>query len=276
MSKTTETTDTTGDRPPVLTLVNSKGGVGKTSLVAHLAGALAARDHEVLVADLAPEGDLTLALGHADAYDPARDWSLHDALTAPEDYQERLGDLLVSGAEFDVLPSNEQLLGDPDTAEVLGETEEGRHAVDRLLDAEAVRDYDVVLVDNEPRVNALTDASIVAADGVVVPLYSEALSVQGLQRLSKQISSVGHLGGGVDVLAFVLNRVQNNNQSEAVVRQVREKFGDDHAVLEVRDRVDLQRSLARDQESIVASSIECDQEAVLDDLAAVVEEGLGL
>lgn len=275
MSETTGMTEATGGRPPVLTLLNSKGGVGKTSLVVHLGGALAARGHDVLLVDMAPEGDLTLALGYGDAYDPSRDWSLHEALTAPDDYQDRLGDLLVDGEEFDLLPSNERLLG-RETAETLRGTEGGRQAFDRLLDAEAVGDYDVVLVDNEPRINVLTDASIVAADGVVVPLYSEALSVQGLQRLSKQISSVGHLGGGVDVLAFVLNRVRNNNQSAAVVRQVRDQFGDDHAVLEIRERVDLQRSLARDQESIVASSIECDQEAVLDDLAAVVEEGLAL
>lgn len=269
------TTDGGRDRPPVVTFLNQKGGVGKTSLVIHTAGALAARGHRVLVVDLAPEGDLTTILGHADHYDPARDETLHAALTAPREGRSLLEDLVVSREEFDLVPSNEQLLG-LDTAAALEDQADGRLALDQLLGADVVREYDVVLVDNEPRINALTDAAIVAADGVVVPLYAEALSVQGLSRLGKQIESVAGLGAPTEILAFVLNRVETNNQAEAIVSQVWDGFGDGYSIFEIRKRVDLQRSLSRDSASVFASSVECDQEAVLEDLAERIEEGVGL
>lgn len=275
MTGTTETTGG-GDGPAVLSLSNSKGGVGKTSLAVHLAGGLSDRGLEVLVADLDPGGDLTMILGHADAYQPDPDaWSLHEALAAPEGYRSRLADRILQRDEFDLLPANERMLVQ-DTAEVLAGHDDGRLAVQRLFTTGAVDQYDVILLDNEPRINALTDAALVAADGVVVPLYAEALSAQGLHRLGQQIASVDHLGGGVEVLAFVLNRVEDNDQSAAVVRNVRENFGDDHAILEVRKRVDLQRSIARDDQSIFASSVWTDQQAVLADLAQLAAEGLGL
>lgn len=281
MTRTTKTPETPGtpdggrDRPPVVTFLNSKGGVGKTSLVAHTAGALADRGHNVLTVDLAPEGDLTAILGHADRYDPALGGTLHAALEAPDEADALLEELIISREEFDLLPSNEQLIG-RDTARNLEDRDDGRLAVDHLLDADVVREYDVVLLDNEPRINALTDAAIVAADGVVVPLYAEALSVQGISRLGKQIQSVADLGDSTEVLAFVLNRIETNNQSAAIVAQVWEQFGDGHEIFEIRKRVDLQRSLSRDSASIFASPLECDQTEVLADLAETIEAGLDL
>lgn len=274
MAGTTETTETTGTKgrsgTPVVAMINQKGGVGKTTLTVHVAGALADRGLRVLVVDLAPEGALTSILGYDDAYAPDQSVTLHELLLAPSEHRGQLSNLIQPGPEFDVLPANERMV-DKTASDLEGEPR-SRQRLEMLL--EAVEGYDVILVDNAPSVSILTDNALIASDGVVVPLYAEALSVQGLDRLQKQIQGIEQYFGAVNILAFVLNRVEVNNQADAMVRQVRENFGDAFPVLEIRKRVALQRSLAAQQRSIFDVEEAVDMQQPLEEIAALIDRSL--
>ncbi|WP_336134230.1 ParA family protein [Natronomonas amylolytica] len=255
---------------PVLALINQKGGVGKTTLTVHVAGALAARGLDVLVVDAAPEGALTSILGYDVAYEPNRDVTLHELILEPIEYADRVDDIIESGEEFDLLPANERMVDN--TAKSLEGEPRARERLEMVFDT--IDGYDIIVVDNAPSVNTLTDNALIASDSVLVPLYAEALSVQGLDRLQKQVQGIEQYYGDVTILGFVLNRVEQNNQSDAMVEQVRVNFGNAFEIFEIRKRVALQRPLASQQRSVFAVEESTDMEAVLENIAALAKREL--
>ena len=137
--------------------------------------------------------------------------------------------------------------------------------------------YDVILVDNMPSINVLTDNTLVASDGVLIPAYAEALSVQGLDRLQKQIDSVREYFGAVRILGIVANRVEHNKQADAMLDQLHSEFEDELGipVFDVYKRVDLQRTIAAQKRSIFAAEeIESDMAEVISEVASLVDNEL--
>ncbi|MDV7351168.1 ParA family protein [Halorubrum distributum] len=274
MSQTTETGETIETSPAIVAMLNQKGGVGKTTLTIHVAGALADRELDVLVVDLAPEGALTSILGYDEAYsDLDREVSLHELLLDPS-RAAGVEDLVLEGEEFDLLPSNERMV-DRTGGELNGEPR-ARERLKMALD-ELGAGYDVVLVDNMPSINVLTDNALVASDGVLIPAYAEALSVQGLDRLQKQIDSVREYFGTVRILGIVANRVEHNKQADAMLEQLHAEFEDGLGipVFDVYKRVDLQRAIAAQERSIFAAEeLDTDMAEVIAEIAALVDDEL--
>jgi chromosome partitioning protein len=274
MPQTTETGETIETSPAIVAMLNQKGGVGKTTLTIHVAGALADRELDVLVVDLAPEGALTSILGYDEAYsDLDREVSLHELLLDPS-RAAGVENLVLEGEEFDLLPSNERMV-DRTGGELNGEPR-ARERLKMALD-ELGAGYDVVLVDNMPSINVLTDNALVASDGVLIPAYAEALSVQGLDRLQKQIDSVREYFGTVRILGIVANRVEHNKQADAMLEQLHAEFEDGLGipVFDVYKRVDLQRAIAAQERSIFAAEeLDTDMAEVLAEIAALVDDEL--
>lgn len=272
MSETTETSDTGETMAPIVAMLNQKGGVGKTTLTVQLGGVLADRGWDVLAVDLEPEGALTSILGFDDVYgDLGQSVTLHDLLLDPQSHADHAGDLVLEGPEFDLLPAHEKMVDN--TASTLEGEPKARERLGMAL-ASLRGEYDIILVDNEPSINVITDNALRNSDGVIIPTYAEGLSVQGLDRLQKQISSIEEYYGPVNVLTLVINRIENNNQADAMVQSLRDGFGEHVPVVEIRKRVALQRSLVREGKSIVSADEDVDMEARLEDLAAVVEDEL--
>ncbi|WP_200532221.1 ParA family protein [Halorubrum sp. LN27] len=271
MTETGETIETT---PAIVAMLNQKGGVGKTTLTIHVAGGLADRGLDVLVVDLAPEGALTSILGYDEAYsDLDREVSLHELLLDPSRATD-VDDFVLEGKEFDLLPANERMV-DRTGGELNGEPR-ARERLKMVLD-ELGAGYDVVLVDNMPSINVLTDNTLVASDGVLIPAYAEALSVQGLDRLQKQIDSVREYFGAVRILGIVANRVEHNKQADSMLKQLHAEFEDGLGipVFDVYKRVDLQRTIAAQERSIFAAEeIESDMAEVIGEVASLVDNEL--
>jgi chromosome partitioning protein len=274
MPQTTETGETIETSPAIVAMLNQKGGVGKTTLTIHVAGALADRGLDVLVVDLAPEGALTSILGYDEAYsDLDREVSLHELLLDPSRAAD-VEDLVLEGEEFDLLPANERMV-DRTGGELNGEPR-ARERLKMTLD-ELGAGYDVVLVDNMPSINVLTDNALVASDGVLIPAYAEALSVQGLDRLQKQIDSVREYFGAVRILGIVANRVEHNKQADAMLEQLHAEFEDGLGipVFDVYKRVDLQRAIAAQERSIFAAEeLDSDMAEVIAEIAALIDDEL--
>ncbi|AEI39074.1 ParA family protein [Paenibacillus mucilaginosus] len=171
----------------VIAVCMNKGGVGKTTLVTHLAAVLAsgADPAKVLVVDIDPQGNAAVVFGR----DPDRleRGSTADVLLRGTP----LADITVPVSDhLDLAPASDELNGSE--VQVLGQP--GRYARPLHLLKEAVgrvkKEYDWILIDCPPSLGLLTANAVKAADGVLVPFVPEAFSVKGLQRVVQAIEGL--------------------------------------------------------------------------------------
>src|SRR3989440_1727837 len=162
----------------VIAFANQKGGVAKTTTTLNLGVALTEKGLRVLAVDLDPQGNLTMSQG----WNPDEiDRSMFDVLV------HRLPiTSIVRSNELDVAVSSIDLAG----AELALASMIGRErALEKALTP--VREsYDFVLVDTPPSLGLLTINALVAADGVIVPVQCEYLSLRGLVQLENTLSMI--------------------------------------------------------------------------------------
>ena len=202
----------------IYTLVNQKGGVGKTTTAINLGAYLAKLGQRVLVVDLDPQANATSSLG---VDKRAVQGSTYEALLngdVPASsilYNERL--------ELSLLPSSPSLAG----AEIELVDEDQREF--RLRNALKTVDkkYDYVLIDCPPSLGILTVNGLVAAkDGVLVPVQCEYLALEGLGQLTQTIERVqSSLFPDLVVRGVVLTMFDpRTNLSGDVVKEVNNHF----------------------------------------------------
>jgi chromosome partitioning protein len=202
----------------IYTLVNQKGGVGKTTTAINLGAYLAQLGQRVLIVDLDPQANATSCLG---VDKRAVQMGTYEALLN--------GDLPASSILFNerlnlaLLPSSPSLAG----AEVELVDELGREF--RLKNALISLDgkYDYILIDCPPSLGLLTVNGLVAArDGVLVPVQCEYLALEGLGQLTQTIERVqSALFPGLLVRGVILTMFDPRTRLSAdVVREVNNHF----------------------------------------------------
>jgi len=163
-----------------IAVTNQKGGVGKTTTVANLGAALAARGHDVCLIDLDAQSQLTLHLG-VDV--PAEARTVYDVLTRGADLRSAAvtvrDHLAVVPAEPDLAAAEMELVGTVGREQVLA---------DRLAGADLP--YEFVLIDCPPSLGLLTLNALSAADEVLIPLQAHFFGLQGLSGLLETVSLV--------------------------------------------------------------------------------------
>ena len=202
----------------IYTLVNQKGGVGKTTTAINLGSFLAQAGQRVLIVDIDPQANATSSLG---VDKNTVQSSTYDALLSGEVpvssilFNERL--------QISLLPSSPALAG----AEIELVEESGREF--RLRNAlESVKGkYDYVLVDCPPSLGLLTVNGLVAArDGVLVPVQCEYLALEGLGQITRTIELVqSSLFPKLRVRGVILTMFDpRTNLSSDVVKEVNTHF----------------------------------------------------
>jgi chromosome partitioning protein len=171
----------------VWTIANQKGGVGKTTTVASLAGILAKRGKRVLMVDTDPHASLGYYLGIDSEEVPG---SLYDVFLAHKHLshslvRQHIVPTLVEG--LDLLPST-MALATLDRA--LGH-QEGMGLVLRNLITLLVDDYDVALIDCPPVLGVLMVNALAASQHIVIPVQTEFLAIKGLDRMMKTLELMG-------------------------------------------------------------------------------------
>ena len=202
----------------IYTLVNQKGGVGKTTTAINLAAYLAQSGRRVLVVDLDPQANATSSLGvdkrtvQGSTYEALLNGDVPPALIL---YNERL--------KLSLLPSSPSLAG----AEVELVEEEGREFRLRNALEKLNGKYDYILIDCPPSLGILTVNGLIAArDGVLVPVQCEYLALEGLGQLTQTIQRVqSALFPELEVRGVVLTMFDpRTNLSNDVVREVNNHF----------------------------------------------------
>jgi chromosome partitioning protein len=200
------------------TLVNQKGGVGKTTTAINLGAYLAQMGQRVLVVDLDPQANATSCLGvdkrtvQGSTYEALLNGHIPASFIL---YNERL--------QLALLPSSPALAG----AEIELVEESSREF--RLRNALTALDgkYDYILIDCPPSLGILTVNGLVAArDGVLVPVQCEYLALEGLGQLTQTIDRVqSALFPDLRVRGVILTMFDpRTNLSNDVVKEVKNHF----------------------------------------------------
>lgn len=165
----------------IIAIVNSKGGVGKTTTAVHLAAALAAPRRRVLLVDLDSHGSLSLWLGIA------------RTRLKPSAASVLLQDLAVQRAVRPTSNDNVDLItGSLELAsvDVALSGVNGRELVLKQKLKPLLGRYWAIVIDCPPGLSLVTVNALVAADGVVVPVTPDHLSAQGLDTLLDSLAAV--------------------------------------------------------------------------------------
>jgi chromosome partitioning protein len=202
--------------PRVIAFANQKGGVAKTTTTLNLAVAFAERGLRVLAVDLDPQGNLTMSQGmNPDTIDR----SMFDVLVHRLPITE-----VVERTEIDIAVSSIDLAG----AELALSSMIGRErALEKaLLPIKA--EYDYILIDTPPSLGLLTINALVAANGVIVPVQCEYLSLRGLVQLENTMSMIReNLNPDVRIAGILPTMFDGRTlHSREAVEILEENFGD--------------------------------------------------
>ena len=168
----------------IFSIINQKGGVGKTTTTVNLGTAMAACDAKVLLIDMDPQGNLSTGLGVSPV---KRSVGTYDVLSSSKNLQDCV--IKTEIPNLDVITANENLLGveielsaDEDRAIKLRET--------LRITTSGQKNYDFILLDCPPALNIITLNALAASDGAIVPLQAEFYALEGLSQLLKTIEGI--------------------------------------------------------------------------------------
>jgi chromosome partitioning protein len=200
----------------VIAFANQKGGVAKTTSTLNLAVAMKEQGHHVLIIDLDPQGNLTMSQG----FNPDDiDRSMFDVLVHKLPIEE-----VIHLAEVEIAVSSIDLAG----AELALSSMIGRERTLEKAIAPIKHRYKFILIDTPPSLGLLTINAFVAADGVIVPVQTEYLSLRGLVQLENTLSMVReNLNPHVEIMGILPTMYDRRLvHSREAVDILKENFGD--------------------------------------------------
>jgi chromosome partitioning protein len=205
----------------IISVINQKGGVGKTTTVVNLSTALAQLGKKILVIDLDPQGNATTGLGKSNN---EIEKNIYKVIIGQSDLKNCIQSSCVEN--LDIIGSNVNLSGlevetanNPNRAFLLKEilTEKNKQLFDK---------YDNIFIDCPPSLSLLTVMSLVVADELLVPLQTEFFALEGISQLVKTIERIKiNLNPNLEIRGILLTMFDKRNKlSTQVVDEARKYF----------------------------------------------------
>ncbi len=198
-----------------ISIMNHKGGTGKTTSSINIGAGLARKGHKVLLLDIDSQANLTEGLGIADP-----ELSVYDSIRENKNLP-----IINIGENLDLVPSSIDLLG----AEMEIVSKIGREQIINKLLNPIRPNYDYIIIDCPPSVGLLTVNAMVASDTILLPLQGEYFAYKGVDRLLGIVQEVKeNLNekleiGGVFITQINPNRILTKTIVEKLTEDLKEK-----------------------------------------------------
>ncbi len=201
----------------IISLVNQKGGVGKSTTAINLGAYLVLYGKKVLIIDMDPQYNATTGLG----FRPEKiEKNLYDSLAG----RACLADVILktSAEGLDLIPASKELAAA--TIELVEEVDREfvfYNSIKSISDK-----YNYILIDCPPSLGLLTVNSLTASDEILIPIQCEYYALEGLSQLMESINLIReNLKGDIKIMGAVLTMFDKRNQlAHQVVKEVRRHF----------------------------------------------------
>ena len=206
------------DKKKIISIVNQKGGVGKTTTVMNMAGALSSLNYKILVVDFDPQGNASSGLGvelsgrEKNIYDVLiNGLSINEAIinTSIENLDLITSDMNLAAAEMDMIGF------------------ENRESILKNIIDQINSKYDYILIDCPPSLGLLTLNALVASDSIIIPLQCEFFALEGLTHLLESAERIkNNFNGKLKINGVLLTMYDKRNKlTEQVEKDVRDCLG---------------------------------------------------
>jgi len=203
----------------IISLVNQKGGVGKTTTAINLAACLSVAEKKTLLIDLDPQGNASVGLGLDKT-----------SFENSNIYHAIIGEIPITQAIYktelpflDVVPSDTNLVGAE--IELVGAL--AREVKLKACLKPILGNYDYIIIDCPPSLGLLTINSLTASNGFIVPLQTEYFAMEGLAQLLKTVEMINSsINPDLELVGIVLTLFDTrNNLHKQVSEEIRAHFG---------------------------------------------------
>ena len=198
----------------IISIINQKGGVGKTTTVINLAAGLAMKRKKILVIDLDPQGNATTGLGLSNTADS--DQTIYSVLNGEKKISEVIK--TTSFENLNLITSNVDLSGLE--VETAGDSRRAFKLKDELTSIlnDSSLSYDYILIDCPPSLSLLTIMALVASNALIVPLQTEFFALEGLTQLMKTIDRIkSNLNPSLEIRGILLTMYDKRNKLSSQV-----------------------------------------------------------
>ena len=215
----------------IISIINQKGGVGKTTTCINLAVALEKLGKRVLAVDLDSQANLTMGMGYANPDEiPVK---LADLLKAEiakrttgqmSDVGSKRDNFILNAHGVDFIPSSLDLAG----LELVLMNTIGRETVLKSFLEQFRTDYDFILIDCLPSLGIFTVNALTASDEIIIPVQAQFFGAKGVEALFQSVNSVQtYLNPKLKVLGILITMLDGRSTFQKEVGAiVKESFAD--------------------------------------------------
>jgi chromosome partitioning protein len=199
----------------VVSFINQKGGVAKTTTAINVSSQWAKLGKKVLLVDLDPQASATRSIFGDNEFEN----SIYDVLTS----EVKAREAVVRSDTFgiDVIPSEILLSG----IEIMLSSKFGRETILKRCLTDIRNDYDVVVIDCSPSLGLLTVNALMASEDIVIPICPEYFSLKGIELILDTLKNI-HVGLGhkINVRGIIISKYRTRRIVDQVIRDLRTKY----------------------------------------------------